>query len=614
MKNLRLFASVISLFGLFFCCQNIEVFAQDDQTKPQIARVTNETKPNPDENNKKDTEENSTPTSIYTTTLNRVGVQTVQTMPLTLNEAIQRALINNNDIEVAKNDVRIAESNLRSLLGIYDGVFTLNPNLDRNSTTGNSATTDFRVNSDFTKQVKRGGGNYRVFFNNLRTENRFAQQQVTSGSGLSSGGATYSSSFGVTYTQPFWRDFRIDSSRRQIKIQRKRVSQSDADFRRQAILTISQVQQAYWDLVFALRDQQNRVANLNLSKENLRQVEAKIKAGTAAPLQKAEVETELANRESDLLLAVQNVSIAENRLKQLMLRDPNASEWSMQLVPTDQPVFSTDPIDLNVAMVDAMQFRPELNRLRLEKEVNKIDIDYFKNQTKPRIDLTSTLSLDGLSLGNINTSSFTTPLIFTETPGFETTSNSYLYNLICSNTSTPPPGCTPIPTVSFAGTPEYLRGGFSRSLRNFFRTDAPNFTIGVTISFPLRNTTAKADLATARLQTERIDAQTRSQEQAVVTEVRNAVQAVETSRQRVLTARRARENAEIQLEGERKLFEVGRSTTFLLFQRENALTNARNAEIRAETDYNKALADLQRVTSTTFRANNIDVESPMQDK
>jgi outer membrane protein TolC len=96
--------------------------------------------------------------------------------------------------------------------------------------------------------------------------------------------------------------------------------------------------------------------------------------------------------------------------------------------------------------------------------------------------------------------------------------------------------------------------------------------------------------------------------------VRNAVQAVETARQRIFSARRARENAEIQLDGERKLFDSGRSNTFLLFQRENALTNARNAEIRAETDYSKAVSDLQRVTSTTFEANNITVTSPLDDK
>ena len=100
----------------------------------------------------------------------------------------------------------------------------------------------------------------------------------------------------------------------------------------------------------------------------------------------------------------------------------------------------------------------------------------------------------------------------------------------------------------------------------------------------------------------------------MIVEVRNAVQAVETTRQVVLTSRRARENAEIQLEGERKLYEAGRSTTFLLIERENALTRARNIEIRAETNYNKAVADLQRVTSTTLQAHNIVVASPANDK
>jgi HAE1 family hydrophobic/amphiphilic exporter-1 len=164
--------------------------------------------------------------------------------------------------------------------------------------------------------------------------------------------------------------------------------------------------------------------------------------------------------------------------------------------------------------------------------------------------------------------------------------------------------------ITIPAQPNFLFGSFNRSLANTFRSDAPNYSIGVTISFPLRNRTAKANLAGAEIEKNRIETQIRAQEQVVIVEVRNAVQAVETSRQRVLTARRARQNAEIQLEGERKLYEAGRSTTFLLFQRENALTNARNAEIRAETDYSKSISDLQRVTSTTFRVNNITVDSP----
>ena len=384
------------------------------------------------------------------------------------------------------------------------------------------------------------------------------------------------------------------------------LQQTDADFRRTTIDTIARVQNTYWDLVFALRDQQNRVANVNLAQESLRQVEARITAGAAAPLARAEVATELANREGELLLATQQVSITENTLKQLLLRDAISNEWTQSYVPIDKPVFSLDAVNLDNAIKDAMDNRFELRRLKLANDINNIDIAYFKNQTKPQIDLNTTFSLDGLSRGGASTDSTTVPLISgdpnTNAIAFLLAQMRRFHTL------------DPIPNVTFAGTPSYLVGGFGRSLANTFRSDAPNYSVGVTISFPLRNRTAKANLAGAQITQNQIATQLRAQEQVVIVEVRNAVQSVETARQRVLTARRARENAEIQLNGEQKLFESGKSTTFLLFQRENALTAARNAEIRAETDYNKALADLQKATSTTLELNNITVETPTEQK
>lgn len=544
--------------------------------------------------------------------LKRVGVNISQTRSLSLDQAIRLALSNNNSIEIAKDDVRIAESGLRALKGVYDPTFSVSPTYTRSQTNGQSATNDFRANASLNGLVSPGGGSYSFFFNNSRTENAFAQAQATSGNiGGSSSNALFFTSVGVSFTQPLLKNLRVDSNRRQIKIQRKRVAQSDADFRRQTIDTISQVQRAYWDLVFALRDQQNRVANLNLTKENLRQVEARIKAGSAAPLQKAEVSTELANRESDVLVASQQVSIAENALKSLLLKNAIASEWSESFVPTDQPQLDLRPVDLDNAIRDAIANRPELSRLKLEQDVNDIDINYFRDQTKPTLDFTSTFSFNGLAQSgeDSNLTQFF-PLI---SGNPDLNANAFLLDQIQQLRILQ--GQTPVnvPDVAVPPTPAFLTGGYSQSLRNMFRNDSPNYSFGVTFTFPLRNTTAKANLATAQYQKSRLEAQTRAQEQTIISEVRNAVQAVETSRQRVLTARRARENAEIQLDGENKLYEVGKSTTFLLFQRENALTNARNAEIRAETDYNKAVADLQRVTSTTLRSNNVVVDSPVTD-
>ncbi|MBD0325037.1 MAG: TolC family protein, partial [Pyrinomonadaceae bacterium] len=531
--------------------------------------------------------------------LTRLGVTSDNTLTLTLNEAIRRALENNNDIEVARNDVRFAETQLRSLQGVYDPVFTFNPQLNnlvqsQQSTLGGGSdqsgtvtTTDLTSNNSLNKFFSRGGGNYEFFFNNNRR---------TTNSRFNTLNPVYSASLGVTFTQPLLRDRSIDNSRRQIRIQRKRLEQSDADFRRRTIEVITQVQRAYWDLVFALRDQQNQLANLNLTRENLRRVEAQIAAGAVAPLERAEVLTELSRREADVLVTAQAISVAENNLKQLILRDPQAPEWSAQLTPTDQPTFDATPVNLNDALAEARSNRPELRRLNLQRDINSIDIQYFKNQTRPRIDLQATLATTGLSGSPVATGG-EVPIIAGPP---EASTSAFLLDQI--NQLRALQGLPPalVPTTTDTGVPTNLVGGYGRTLRNLFTFDTRNVVVGVNIQLPLRNRTAEANLAGANIQRTQLEASMRLQEQIVEVEVRNAAQNVETSRRRVLAARAARENAELQLQGEQRLYQVGRSTTFLLFQRENTLTNARNAELRAETDYNKALADLQRATSTTL--------------
>lgn len=582
-----------------------QVSAQTEQTTPksEVAAINSNFDREKNEAVEKP-ETNKIPAPTFSRmALNRVGVEPGQNAPLTLNEAIRRALENNNDIEVARNDVRINEQTLRAFQGFYDPAINVTPTFTRSSTNGQTSRNDFTVNSNLVKNIKVGGGNLSYFYNNQRTENRFAQSQLTSGSiGGTGTSALFSSSTGITFNQPLWRDRAIDANRRNIKVQRKRLDQSDADFRQRTIEVIAQVQRAYWDLVFALRDQQNRVANLNLTKENLRRVEAQISAGSAAPLARAEVATELANREGDVLLAAQSVTTAENTLKQLILKDPNDKEWSAQFLPTDEPSFDQTPVKLEDALVEAKQNRPELRRLNLEREVNDIDVRYYKNQTKPIVDLNTSVYLNGIA----SSTGQTNPNLFVQQfSGNDLTLLNALNTLLPANQQILNPNI-PVPV-----TQNYLVGGFGQSNANLFRSDAPTFQVGVTIQIPVGNRTAKANLASAQIQRTRLDAQTRDTEQFVIADVRNTVQAVETARQRVISARAASQNALIQYQGEQKLYEVGRSTTFLLFQRENALANARNAEIRAETDYNKALAELQRATSTTLRTNNIVIESVM---
>ena len=506
--------------------------------------------------------------------LTRIGIVSSNIITLSLNDAIRKALQNNNDIEIARDDVRIAEYGLQSLYGFYDPIFSVTPTYDKRiapvtsifaggTASGTVSTTTYSLSPTLSKNFSIGGGNYTLGFANSKT--------VTSATS-STLNPFYSSNLSLSFNQPLWRNRSIDATRHSIRVQKKFIEQSDSDFRARTISIISQVQAAYWNLVFALRNQQNQLESLNVSRQNMRIIEAQIEAGAKAPLDRAQVQTDIASRETNLFIATQNVSVAENTLKQLMLHGPEAPEWTAQITPTDSPVLDLSAVNLPLALEEAHKNRPEIRRLNLQKEINGLDIQYYNNQTKPQINLTGAVATTGLAGTNVLRE------------------------------------CTE--TITSNCVPQKYIGGYGQDVSNLFSGTTRNVNVGVSISFPFKNRTAEANLATARIQRDQLEASFRSQDQAIEMDVRNAAQAVDTARRRVIASKTARESAEQQLAGEEKLYEVGRSTTFLLLERQNALTAARTDELQAQTDYNKALADLQRATGSTLRVNNVEVQTP----
>ena len=504
--------------------------------------------------------------------LTRVGVEGGE-LSLTIDQAIRRALENNNDIEVSRDNVRLAETTLQSLEGVYDPLITFSPQFSlvrtpRVNSAGETTTiparvpiqtTSLSITPAITKQFSTGGGQYQFFFNS---------QRGTANNGFTRLSLFYSTSLGATFPQPLLRNRSIDLFRHDIRVQRKRLTQSDADFRLQVINVISQVQLAYWELVFAKRNEQNQLSNVNLAREQLRMIEEQVSVGISATLERAQALTQIASAETALLSATQAVTTAENALKQLLLRNKSMTEWSARVKPTDEPSLAATPINLKDALAEAFANRPELNVLRLQRDINKIDTQFFKNQTLPRVDLQTTVFKYGLagSLVPLTNGTTTSPL------------------------------------------PADVVGGYGQALRNITGLNTGTISVGAAIQIPLHNKTAKANLATARIQGEQLVATIQSQEQAVEVDVRNAVQGVDTSQRQLSTARAATKSAEIQLAGEMKRYQAGMSTTFLIFQFEDQLVTARTAELRAEANYNQALANLQRATSTTLHANQVIVD------
>src|SRR5262249_37300247 len=154
-----------------------------------------------------------------------------------------------------------------------------------------------------------------------------------------------------------------------------------------------------------------------------------------------------------------------------------------------------------------------------------------------------------------------------------------------------------------------LLGSYGQSLENLALNRFNNFRVGVSVSLPLHNRTAEGQLGHALVEGQRIATLREQLEQLIQVEVRNALQSLSTASARLRAAAVARSTAEQQYDSERRKLDAGQSTVFLVLERQTALAAARGNELRAQTDLNKAIAELQRATGDSLEANNVTVSA-----
>jgi HAE1 family hydrophobic/amphiphilic exporter-1 len=527
--------------------------------------------------------------------LSRVGVDMNRQQPLSLRDALSMALENNKDIEVARENVRIAEFDLRGAQGIYDPRFTSSAFYERaenpiasflsGGQNGSTIQSDYTATAHLEGQTPKLGGNYRLDFSSIRltTNNQFTALSPQ-----------YPTALTFSYTQPLWRGLKIDNNRRQIEIARKNLSLTDAQFRQRAIDTITNVQRAYWDLVFALRSLQVQRDAVSVARTQLQHNKRLVTEGQLAPIDVVAAEAQISTYEQGVFSALEEVSRAENNLKNMIAQNQKAEIWSASIVPTDPVELTVPNVTLPDALKTAMENRPELQQSNVLQEINKIDQRYFKDQTKPAIDLVGTYGVTGLA-GAISTSGINP---FTQSSLQVRQRVDELSALV---------GLDPLPIIPPQTFSPDLLGGYGQSLQNLVANRYGTARIGVQVSLPLRNRTAEAQLGRSLVEGERLGTQREQLEQTIQVDVRNALQAVRSSEARLRAAVATREANEQQFASEQRKLDAGQSTTFLVLERQTSLTEARGLELKAQTDLNKAIADLQRATGNALRVNSIVV-------
>jgi len=534
--------------------------------------------------------------------LERVGVNMAEQRPLTLREAIELALQNGKDIEVARTNVRAAEFDLTAARGAYDPRLNTSTFYERNKTPvasflsggegGAVTTSGFGGTMRFEGLTPKGGGNYRFDFSSSRQ---------TTNSLFNALNPQYPTAFSFTYAQPLLRGLRFDATRRQIEIAKKNLSLTDAQFRQRAMETITQVQRAYWDLVFTLRNLQIQRDSARDARTQLEHNRRLVAEGQLAPIDIVAAEAQVANFEQNVYVALDEVGRAENSLKNLIAENRQSEVWKVALVPTDTVDVQPPSVALEDAMQAALTARPELQQSDVAREINALDERLAREATKPQVDLVGTYGAVGLA-GAFDPTSVNPFSASSDAVRERINELTGIINALPGQSDLPLLVAPPAQTI-----PGTLVGGYGQSLANLGANRFNNFRVGVQLNLPLRNRTAEAQLGRTLVERDRIRVQREQLEQLIQVDVRNALQVTRTAESRLRAAAIQRNATEQQYASEQRKFEAGQSTFFLVLERQNALAAARGNELRAQTELNKAVAELQRATGNSLEANQVQV-------
>ncbi|HKP71232.1 MAG TPA: TolC family protein [Pyrinomonadaceae bacterium] len=509
--------------------------------------------------------------------LGRVGVDMATQRSLTVRDAVTLALENNKDIEITRQNVKIAEFDLTAargffqprLSGIAQYADTTVPNVSPFTANQKNRTSNLVGNATITGYIPKFGTQ---LIGDIRNE------QVGTNNPISILSPQYNASLGFKIVQPLFRGRSIDQGRRQIEVAKKNLSLTDAQFRQRTIEIVTNVQRAYWDLTFALRNLQVQRDAVRDAKNQMEHNRRLVLEGQLAPIDVVAAETQVANFEQAVYEALNTVSQTENTLKNLISPNKNDAVWSESITPVDPVELRVPVTSLNDAITTALANRPELDSNQVQKDINAIDQKFFKNQTQPQIDLVA--GYTSLGIGGEQSRRFQ--------PVFTTP-------------------CQEDPTLPECQAQQAaLAALMGNPYQKIFENKYPTYSVGLQFNLPLfGDKTAKANLGASRVVGDRLQTQREQLEQNIQVEVRNSLQAVRTAEARLRAAAISRENTTKQYESEQRKLDAGQSDIYTVLERQTALTVARSLELRTQTELNKAITDLHRATGNALKENDV---------
>ncbi len=524
-----------------------------------------------------------------------VGVTQQRFVGISLQDAITMALLKNPNLAVSASDFRVARYNIVEAKGQFDVQLHLQPS------------SNFSVNppSNFLEAGPGDVGKYTpgpIFTegpgNIIQHQSSFQYGvggQTVEGGSYQAGiqqSRTYNNTIFNAYnpyylatlnlavTQPLLKNFGTNAAKRRLKLAMVNADASSAQSLVDTSTALSQVEDTYWDLVAAWRNVVIQQASL---KEAISQQQTNVrlaKRGQGAAIDAVESETQVANFADAVFAAFQEVSRLQTALKGMIVADPGDPIWQANLVPSSSVVQLPTANDLATVIALGEQNRPEVRQAHDKQLQADLDRAFARNQSLPQADA----QIQYLSNGFAG--------LLAPTPAFLT--NNCQTNSSLLACPTPPPN---------------TQGKMAFAYHNMWAAYFPTFNIALVVGYPIQGSLARGMRGVASEEETQAKLLLQGVEERIGAEARNALQAYQSSLSRLSAARKSREAAESVYASELRKFHNGMSTTFLVLQRQVELEQSRGLELRAQTDLNRAVVEVQRVEGTILTTNGVNLQT-----
>ena len=523
---------------------------------------------------------------------------------LSLQDAIALALENDLDIAVAHYNPLISDTNILSARSGLGTAFSFDPRLNvtagithSNTPVGNPFLTGAGTGAtSITSTVENLNFNYTQSFQtgtSISIAETNSHQTSTSGNLFN---PLDQSQMTLGVSQALLNGFGFANNRRFIAIAKNSEKISDLAFQQQVLTSITQVETAYWELVFAIQNVNVQQHSVDLAAQLLSDDKKQVEIGTLAPLDVISADAALSTANQQLIAAQTLLYQDQITLLSLITKDPlGPTSSKVEIVPTD---LTYNPADvenqpLDQAVREALANRPDYKESPIGLNSDELTIKGTKNLLLPTLTAQATYTGAGIA--------------GTSTVG-GTPTGAFLAS------TTPIVNAAGIPTGGFVGIPivnpsSLSVTGFGTALNSIFSGQFPGYTAQLSLSLPILNRAAQAANAAAIL-TQRQDlTRLQQQQNAIVVDVRTTQINLTQARTALAAATKSRQLNEASVDAEKKKLQLGASTSFLVSQQESLLATAAGQEVRALVNLVEAKVQFDRAMGRTFMINNIQLDT-----